>query len=47
MNDADDYYKTLIAESARRRPRRVKNDPVDHAAAAIGEPVSPPTIENV
>ncbi len=40
MNDADDYYKSLIAESASRRPRRLRADPVDHAVAVIDKPVS-------
>ena len=47
MNDADDYYKTLIAESPKRWPRRLQGDPVDRAAAVIGEPLSPPTVEEI
>jgi len=47
MNDADNYYKTLIEESPSRRPNRLAGDPVDQAAAAIGEPLSPPDAESV
>jgi|GEM_PF-3448729 len=45
MNDADNYYKSLIAESASRRPRRLRADPVDHAAAVIDDPHAPVAIE--
>jgi hypothetical protein len=46
MNDPDDYYRTLAEDRPIRRPRST-NDPVDRAAAAIGQPLSPPDVDHV
>lgn len=46
MNDADTYYKTL-AERGSGRQTRDTADTVDRAIAAIGEPLSPPSVDHV
>lgn len=47
MNDADDYYRTLAEDRRTRWRPRVTDDAVDRAAAAIGEPLSPPDVDHV
>ena len=47
MNDADDYYRTLAEDRRNRWRPRTAADPVDQAAAAIGEPLSPPDADHV
>jgi hypothetical protein len=47
MNDADDYYRTLVDDRLKRPRKRSTVDAVDKAAAAIGEPLSPPDVDHV
>ena len=45
MNDADAFYKQLEKRQLSSRPTDA--DAVDRAIAAIGEPLSPPSVEHV
>lgn len=47
MNDPDDYYRTLAEDRQNRWQPRTTGDAVDRAAAAIGEPLSPPDVDHV
>jgi len=44
MNDPDDYYRTLAEDRRNRRRSRTTGDAVDRAAAALGDPLSPPDV---
>jgi hypothetical protein len=47
MNDPDDYYRTLAEDRQNRWRPPTTGDAVDRAAAAIGEPLSPPDVDHV
>lgn len=47
MNDPDDYYQTLVEDRQTRWRPQAAADAVDRAAAAIGEPLSPPDVDHV